>query len=853
MGNAQAKEARASARHGQAASPIDSAPSSARHADRHDRSSRRQSSRPDLAALGFSAASQQRSRSAQPEGADAPFERRETKQEREARRLERERVNRLKERERSMQEEHVDGGYLVTTGIYTASEDFSKTTVRHLQIERRLAPFWRGLDDFRESWVEHQIIAAARGLDIPPADEIPDNLRPQPFASPSVSTSNLNSLTVPMGPRTMSASSDKTGSPSGSALPSPTVTSSSFRPSSSFKPKKALGAVLSLTRNSSNTELAVPREVNAPSDPFVNGQPLEVFLYKQGIECPLCLMYYPQYLNRTRCCDQLICSECFVQIKRPDPHYPEQHGDDEGNANGGGSSQAPSTNTDADEAKTGELIMEPAKCPYCTQLEFGVTYDAPPFRRGVVYAMGGAAVGSLSNAMSSTSSLNSGPPPTSSNPVSRKRGQSLSAVAPNVITTDRIRPEWTTKLAAARAQQRRRAAAADALHHAAFFQPEQQPRTLFGRSSRFSRRNTRDLLAPDSPTSGHAQGQNTDSGVDTPGGPEPGPRGSSGRGGRERFDASHLESLMMAEAIRLSLADEEDRRKKAEKDAKKEAKKREKEERKAAKRNTVYGGPSASGSASSSSLNLPFGRKRGNSGASNLRFESSSTSLKAPTSAPMDTNPGDKGKGVDRGGDVEATTSTAASTAPISIAPATLQATRGKSHLRQMSNASSIDTSDVDSAPGSYMPRSGAAEDPHASGTSLAGRSGEEGENANSPESLFNFQSLAEMVGVHLDGEPESPASEQVSPKGKEAEQAAEVAHEEHVEDASAAAAKATLAVETTETKTDESNRPSPIATLPTPILTLTPETPTVTDANNVDKQLGTAVRSTKQPESVAH
>lgn len=65
---------------------------------------------------------------------DPPYERRETKQEREARRLERERVARIKERERSIKEEHVDGGYLVTLGTYTGSEDFNKQVVRQLQV-----------------------------------------------------------------------------------------------------------------------------------------------------------------------------------------------------------------------------------------------------------------------------------------------------------------------------------------------------------------------------------------------------------------------------------------------------------------------------------------------------------------------------------------------------------------------------------------------------------------------------------------------------------------------------------------------------------------------------------------------
>lgn len=60
--------------------------------------------------------------------------RRETKQQREARRLEKERVARLKERARSMRDEHVDGGYLVTQGVYTGPEDFSKPVVRHLMV-----------------------------------------------------------------------------------------------------------------------------------------------------------------------------------------------------------------------------------------------------------------------------------------------------------------------------------------------------------------------------------------------------------------------------------------------------------------------------------------------------------------------------------------------------------------------------------------------------------------------------------------------------------------------------------------------------------------------------------------------
>jgi hypothetical protein len=64
-------------------------------------------------------------------------ERRETKQEREARKLEKERVNRIKERERSIRGEHVDGGYLVTMGVYTGHEDFNKPVVRQLMVRSK--------------------------------------------------------------------------------------------------------------------------------------------------------------------------------------------------------------------------------------------------------------------------------------------------------------------------------------------------------------------------------------------------------------------------------------------------------------------------------------------------------------------------------------------------------------------------------------------------------------------------------------------------------------------------------------------------------------------------------------------
>ena len=33
-----------------------------------------------------------------------------------------------------MREEHVDGGFLVTQGVYVGTEDFNKAVVRHLMV-----------------------------------------------------------------------------------------------------------------------------------------------------------------------------------------------------------------------------------------------------------------------------------------------------------------------------------------------------------------------------------------------------------------------------------------------------------------------------------------------------------------------------------------------------------------------------------------------------------------------------------------------------------------------------------------------------------------------------------------------
>ena len=677
-------------------------------------------------------------------------------------------------------------------------------------MDRKLAPFWRGLDDWSPQWAEHQLIAAARGLPIPAADETPDlDLVPIP-PSKSETGQNINNLTVPLGGRTLSSASD----PSFTGLSVPYS-----GPSKGVKPRAmALAAALSVgSRNASSSDLASKEVVQQYKDPFVNGQPLEVQLYKAPTECPICFLTYPPYLNQTRCCDQPICSECFVQIRRPDPHQPEH--------------VVEAQNRDPNEGPRAEdppetLISEPSACPYCQQPEFGVTYEPPPFRRGLFCRNTSRDL--ASTAMSSQTSLTSSNPPQSPSQPGRRRNHSLSANAPNVITTDRIRPDWSTKLASARSHQARRAAAATALHTAAFVVGND--RSLL-RPGRFSRRNTgNDGLG----TSGD---QNRE-GEQLPEGMDPETQGQPHRSAR-RNRMDELEEMMLAEAVRLSLAAEEERVRKEEKAYRKEAKKREKEERKLQKRQgrDPYSG-GASG-ASGSSLSLGLGRKRGNSVASNLRVEATvqgaANATKETTSASQvdssqSSSTDDKGKAVDRGDDATSVSGTSA--LPITTAPS-----RGNSHLRQMSNASSIGSSFIDSPSGSYRGEGA---------THGASQSGERegGDQDTSSEPLFNYRSLAEMVGVNLDdGSTRDDPEDENSNTSVPIRPLSQVDEEQDLEGDTQVADEPcpTIKVMDNPVKDEPNDGETTSAQeyVTTPELMITPGTPAVDSHNSEDKRLG--------------
>lgn len=630
-------------------------------------------------------------------------------------------------------------------------------------------------------------MAAVKGLPVPAPDEIPpEGERTASRASyQRPSDANVNSLTVPIEGRSQSYQSDRSGNLS-PARPSSSFPTNSSSATNLFRGRAKTLASLGTSKNASSSP--APLEVQLPKDPYVNGQPIEAYLYKDASECPICFLYYPPYLNRTRCCDQPICSECFVQIKRPDPHPPEHHDD-------------PDNPTPAPPPEEeGLLVSEPSACPFCVTPEFGVTYEAPSFRRGLIFS-GPASrnpLSSPSSAMASSTSLQT--PPTQG----RRRATSLAASAPSVITTDRVRPDWAKKLADARAHALRRSAAATALHNAAYMlggnNPTPESRFILGRRRRNQVSDSASASGSGTPMPENHPLSGLILQTDEQGNER------SGRTGSRRDRLQDLDDLMMMEAIRMSLAAEEDRKKKEEKEMKKEQKQKAKEvkkEQKSAKKNGgLYSASNAStstwNSLGRSTSNLPqsstspppppssgkgkapisantssgfnplseptstlnqlpqssdnaatFSASQSTSGAPQRHLETQRANLQQPQSQPQlqhQPQPQPQPQQLQQHNTLQPSQQPSQ---PISLP------TDNRTHLRHISNASSAASSIMDFAPSSYHLSPDANQSPNTSGVSLVAgntdtppdlQSGTPGNGAGL-EPMFNFRSLAAMIG----------------------------------------------------------------------------------------------------------
>ncbi|KAG9104911.1 SNF1-interacting protein [Ceratobasidium sp. 370] len=314
----------------------------------------------------------------------------------------------------NIRDETVDFGHLSPQGIYTGPQDWNQQVVGKLIVDRKLAPFYRPLEDYEPDWNDETIL---RNRKVKPGEE---------------------------------------------ALPPP-VTMQVFGPTPASGKSSVKGKGVADRRE--------PARMS------------EAEVYRGATECPICFL-----------------------IKRSEP-------------------------------TTTHLVSEPAACPYCVQENFGVTYEPPSWRSGLVMSASGSSRPELSRLGGSavpSGSTDSHGPLTSE----RTRRKSVPHQAGEVVTIDLIRPDWEAKLEAVRAAVTRRA------------------------NRRIVMRQVGDRLIPVGITSGRVVPVNMTGGEagDTSG-------GSGRRSRRQRNGASgelpmgmtghDLEELMMMEAMRLSLLEHE--------------------------------------------------------------------------------------------------------------------------------------------------------------------------------------------------------------------------------------------------------------------------------------------------------
>jgi hypothetical protein len=63
---------------------------------------------------------------------------------------------------RNHQEDTVDYGYLSPQGVHTTPRDYNQVIVSQLISARKLAPFYRPLEEYCETWDDDQILAARK-------------------------------------------------------------------------------------------------------------------------------------------------------------------------------------------------------------------------------------------------------------------------------------------------------------------------------------------------------------------------------------------------------------------------------------------------------------------------------------------------------------------------------------------------------------------------------------------------------------------------------------------------------------------------------------------------------------------
>lgn len=343
-----------------------------------------------------------------------------------------------KERER-MKEEHakqlvvrydetVDGGFLAPFGCYGFEKlDYDGDVVRNLIIERKLAPFYTPLQDYDESWTKSELIKIVDGLPLHASFE--ENIEKyEDVPVGNLKRSNFDELID----KTLSRREQRR------------MRSKIFK-ARLYRKRIIWQEIENESFLEQKIESKTPGSMSK-NNALLASDDLKYSLYKNGTECPICFLYYPEPLNYSKCCMQPICTECFVQIKRAEPHFPHDEVDP----------TQPVANDD--EKDPNLLTSEPANCAYCATPNFAVTYKPRVDRKVGV----GGIKPSEYRLPAESLDISSSESPEAATATERRNSRTQANIS--VITSDTIRPDWKTKLDKERARLARRAANATAIH-----------------------------------------------------------------------------------------------------------------------------------------------------------------------------------------------------------------------------------------------------------------------------------------------------------------------------------------------------------------------------------------------------
>jgi len=295
-------------------------------------------------------------------------------------------------------DQQINYGSLVTHGIYTAQPEYDIEVVRGFILKKKLSPFYKGMEEYSDN----------------------------PFPTPSTSAPSDT-------PKPSTSLEETSVSASGS------VDNNSNNDDSQYS-KKRLSNRNSLdnrrrSRHDSFSSIRMRKgsshrsdfddsfaSSSSPSFPVSSQSSIKVEpehplyskeeFFKYPIECPICFLYYPRNINYTRCCDQPICTECFIQIKR--------------------TFQNP----------------EPTCCPYCVQPNFGVTYlspDSEEYQKQYEILV----KSKEQHDSEAEKLLSQGSTP------GKKRRNSISHTDPHIVSSDDIYPGWMLKYEQYQREQRR--------------------------------------------------------------------------------------------------------------------------------------------------------------------------------------------------------------------------------------------------------------------------------------------------------------------------------------------------------------------------------------------------------------